>query len=183
MLESILNSQIIHAFWLFLPAGIANMTPPITNKIPRLNRWNTPLDLGVTWHGKRLLGGNKTWRGVVCGTFAAALTCLVQIYMLLQADTTLNTAIFALAAGTLLGIGALLGDAFESFLKRQANIASGNAWFPFDQLDYIAGGLLVSYPLFRPPLELIVWIVLIYFGLHLLVSYIGYLLGFKDKAI
>lgn len=171
------------AFWVFLPAGVANMTPPITNKIPGLNKWNTPLDLGMTWRGKRLLGANKTWRGVICGTVAAAITCLVQILVLLQENITLNHAIFALAAGTMLGIGALLGDALESFLKRQANIPSGNAWFPFDQLDYIAGGLIISYPLLMLPKELMLWIVFIYFGLHLAVSYIGYLIGFKDKAI
>lgn len=171
------------ALWVFLPAGIANMTPPITNKIPLLNRWNTPLDLGGTWRKKRLLGDNKTWRGVICGTVAAAITYLLQMYILLGSNITSSIVIFALAAGTLLGIGALLGDAFESFLKRQANIPSGEAWFPFDQLDYIVGGLLISYPYLRLPLDIMGWIVLIYFGLHVAVSYLGYRLGFKNKPI
>src|SRR5688572_26202428 len=69
---------LVWAFWIFLPAGIANMSPVLANKIPQLNRWKTPFDLHLKWHGSRLLGDNKTWRGVVFGTAMAVLTILLQ---------------------------------------------------------------------------------------------------------
>ncbi len=182
-MDRLFGSDIFWAFWFFLPAGIANMTPPLTNKIPWLKQWNAPLDLGGTFRGKRLLGNNKTWRGLWSGTVAASVTCFVQVNIVTRGNLTLSTAIISLIAGSILGFGALMGDVVESFFKRRVGIKSGKSWFPFDQLDYIVGGLILIYPFVRLPLVMVLWIVVIYFGLHLLVSYIGYQLGFKDTAI
>jgi CDP-2,3-bis-(O-geranylgeranyl)-sn-glycerol synthase len=167
------------AFWFFLPAGVANMAPVLANKIPLLNHWNTPLDFGLTWHQKRLLGANKTWRGVLFGTLLAGATGLV-VYTFIFGDGN-AFAVFWFTA--VMGFGALLGDALGSFLKRRLNIVPGRSWFPFDQLDYIIGGLLFIYPFTHLPISIILTIVLLYFGLHLLISYVGYLLGLKPKPI
>jgi CDP-2,3-bis-(O-geranylgeranyl)-sn-glycerol synthase len=172
----------IDAFWFFLPAGIANMTPPLANKIPGLKNWKTPLDFGKRWRGKQLFGSNKTWRGVITGMVMAGLVAMLQYSFGPHAITSSSLIISALL-GMIMGVGALLGDAVESFFKRQIGIKPGNSWFPFDQLDYIVGGLLAIYPFVRPPFILMIWIVGVYFGLHLIVSYIGYLLKFKDKPI
>jgi CDP-2,3-bis-(O-geranylgeranyl)-sn-glycerol synthase len=85
--------------------------------------------------------------------------------------------------GLSLGFGALLGDAIESFFKRQIGIPSGNSWLVFDQIDYVVGAILFSLPFVQ--LHTIDYIIVIatYFSLHFVVSYIGYLLGFKDKPI
>jgi CDP-2,3-bis-(O-geranylgeranyl)-sn-glycerol synthase len=82
-----------------------------------------------------------------------------------------------------MGAGALIGDALESFFKRRAHVKPGHSWFPFDQLDYIVGGLVFLYPFARPSFAVVLWILFLYFGLHLIVSYIGYKLGFKNKPI
>ena len=79
--------------------------------------------------------------------------------------------------------GALIGDAVESYFKRQRRIPSGQPWFPFDQTDYIIGGLLFSMPFAVLPVWLILWVFGLYFGLHLLSSYIGYRLGLKELPI
>lgn len=186
--------ELLLALWYFLPAGMANVAPVFANKIPLLNRWKTPVDFGKTYRGKRVTGDNKSWRGVVFGIFIALITIWVQREIALPRAA--ESEFFAEAAqlmnfgspdfwllGFLLGFGALAGDAFESFLKRQQGISSGQRWFPFDQLDYIIGGLLLSSlyaPLTLPGylLVLILW-----FGIHLVATYIGYLVGLRDQPI
>jgi CDP-2,3-bis-(O-geranylgeranyl)-sn-glycerol synthase len=171
------------AFWFFLPAGIANVAPVFANKIPILNRWQTPLDLGKTYKGQRILGDNKTWRGLVFGTLMAGITypfVLLAVYGLNpEPDKMVVTAFI----GGLIGLGALTGDAVESFFKRRRGIRPGNSWFPFDQTDYIIGGLLLVYPLVQPPFKFMTVIFMLYFSLHLVGSYIGFLVGLKEKPI
>jgi len=83
----------------------------------------------------------------------------------------------------LFAIGALGGDAIESFFKRQRNIKSGGSWVPFDQLDYIIGSVLVSlFFVILTPMQY-VWIFIVWFILHLLASYLGYLVGLKKDPI
>ncbi len=188
MFDAFFSSQLAHAFWLFLPAGIANMTPPIVNKIPLLNSWKTPIDLGKTVHGQRILGDNKTWRGLVYGTITGGISAIIiNNYWQGFVDYAQNTPFWpagsAFVIGCALGAGALIGDAVESYFKRRARVPAGNSWFPFDQIDYIVGGLIISLPFTNWQVSTALYILGLFFGLHLLVSYIGYLLGFKDKAI
>jgi CDP-2,3-bis-(O-geranylgeranyl)-sn-glycerol synthase len=170
---------VAQAFLLFLPAGIANMTPVLANKVPVLNRWNTPMDFGRTWRGMRILGDHKTWRGLVAGVFCGALVALIALPPLFK-DASVG---WIIGLGFALGLGALVGDAVESFFKRQLGRPSGTAWFPFDQLDYIVGGLLFALPIYVPSFALVAGIIGLYFGLHLLMSYLGYLTGFKKDPI
>lgn len=169
----------MYALLFFLPAGIANMTPVFANRIPGLNKWKTPLDFGKSYRGKRIFGANKTWRGLVAGTIAGTLTGFLLYGPFFAED---NTVTFLLICAAM-SAGALVGDAVESFFKRQRGIPSGEAWFPFDQTDYIIGGLLFTLPFGLLPLWLVLWVFGIYFGLHLLSSYIGYLVGLKPKPI
>jgi CDP-2,3-bis-(O-geranylgeranyl)-sn-glycerol synthase len=167
----------------FLPAGIANMSPIFANKIPGLRRWNTPMDLGKSFRGKRLLGDNKRIRGLAFGTVLATCTGPLIALIITSFELSMSGILLVAAASGLMGCGALLGDAMESFFKRQRGIKSGESWFPFDQIDYIIGGLLVSYPLVRWPVTTMCYIFVAYFGLHIIASYIGYLLKLKDKPI
>lgn len=171
------------AFFLFLPAGIANMTPVLANKIPGLNRWQTPLDFGRTYRGKRIFGDHKTWRGLLTGVVCAGLVAVflswISVDHYIPADIGLQQFIF----GAWIGLGALLGDAIESFFKRQIGVPSGHSWFPFDQIDYIIGAIVFSLVFVREPLQIYVATFGIFFGLHLLSSYLGYLLKLKDKPI
>src|ERR1041385_2038781 len=63
----------LRALWLFLPCYMANMTPVAAARI--FPAWSAPLDGGRNAaDGRRLLGGNKTWRGIVSGCAVAATT-------------------------------------------------------------------------------------------------------------
>lgn len=180
---------LVFALWFFLPAGLANGSPVVVNKIPFINQFKTPLDFGKIYKGKRIFGQNKTWRGLIGGVITASLTLLIQILMFdnsiwLQNNITmLDYSTVTLWLGPLLGAGALLGDAIESFFKRQFNVASGEPWFPFDQIDYIIGGILLSSLVTTLPGYVNVTILLVWFGMHLIWSYIGFVLGLKDKPI
>lgn len=169
-------------FWFFLPAGIANMAPIFAVHMPLLRHWNTPLDFGKSFHGKRIFGDNKTWRGLVFGVFCAIVFGLFQYRVI--AYSAESTSFIILASG-LLGFGALAGDAIASFFKRQRNIPAGYSWIPVDQTDYIIGGLIMVYPLIPKQLTLTIALmtVAMYMLLHVAVSYFGYLLGLKKKPI
>lgn len=169
-------SILFTSFWYFLPAGIANLVPPLASHLPILKHWATPLDLNHTYKGIRIFGGHKTIRGFVVGLICGTLTCLIQAQII---PVSYNPVML----GFLLSFGALGGDAVKSFFKRRTAIEPGKTWFPFDQLDYIIGGLLVSSFYYIPPLSIYLGIFLLYFGLHLLFSYIGFLLHLKPQPI
>lgn len=161
----------LYALLFFLPAGVANMTPIFASRLPGLRNWQAPIDLGKSYRGKRIFGPHKTWRGLISGTLMGTIIGV----LLLSSDN--------LWVAASMSAGALIGDAVESFFKRQRGIESGKAWFPFDQTDYIVGGLLFTLPFGVPPLWLVLWIFALYFGLHLISSYLGYKLGFKKSPI
>mgnify|MGYP000907631791 CR=1 FL=1 len=170
--------DILFALLFFLPAGVANAAPPVGNKIPFLNRWKTPLDFGNKIGKQYVLGKNKTWRGLVFGTFLGGVSAWL-LYPHLSSNTGNTTEHFLI--GCFIGFGALFGDAVESFFKRRMGIASGKAWLGFDQLDYVVGGILFSLPFIRLQLVDYAAIIAVFFVLHFVVSYIGFLLGIKEN--
>lgn len=176
-------SDFLYAVIFFLPAGIANMTPVLANKIPVFNRWRAPMDFGRSFRGQRVFGANKTWRGLVYGAVLGGLVGAVVFQVWPSVFETFKISANPFLVGALLGAGALVGDAVESFFKRQNGVKPGESWFPFDQTDYIIGGLLFVWPLASLTLQTAGIIFISYFGLHVIVSYIGYLLKFKDKPI
>jgi CDP-2,3-bis-(O-geranylgeranyl)-sn-glycerol synthase len=162
----------------------------VAAKIPYLRAWNTPVDGGATFRGKPLLGKNKTWRGFLFGVAAGTLTAwvLYQLYVLNTESlpfirTDLYMSVNPVLFGILSSIGALAGDAVESFAKRQLSIPSGSTWFPFDQLDYIAGGIVLTFWFAPLPFSLYLLAFVVAFLSHLGASYIGYSIGIKEKPI
>lgn len=181
--------DILAVIWLFLGAGFANAAPVFAKKIPIFKDWKTPLDFGKTFQGKPVFGKNKTWRGLIFGIVVATVTIMLQklVLKILNTDIVLAGQSFlalpTLILGFALGFGALAGDAIESFFKRQFDIAPGRSWFPFDQIDYIIGAILCTLPVIR--FEWIQYLSLfaVGFAVHLIASYIGFLLKLKDSPI
>lgn len=182
--------MILFALWFFLPAGLANAAPVFANKIPGYNKWNTPLDFGLKFRGKRIFGDNKTWRGLMFGIVLATVTLGLQVYAFNHfgwaQDIAININYFILPVyilGPLFAIGALGGDALESFFKRQRGIPSGESWFPFDQLDYIIGGLVTSFLIIELTLEEYLAVIVVWFCVHIIATFIGYAIGLRDAKI
>lgn len=182
--------EIVFALWFFLPAGFANATPIFVAKLPGLRSWNAPMDGGREFRGKRVLGAHKTWRGLVTGIIIATVTLWVQQVLVAHfgwARTLTSKVDYVtlptLLVGPLFAVGALGGDAIESFFKRQRGVAPGHGWFPFDQTDYIIGGALTTAPFVHLTFLDYLWLLLIWLGMHLISSYLGYLVGLKERPI
>lgn len=175
----------IFAILFFLPAGLANIAPILANKVPLLNRWKTPIDLGLEVRGKRMLGPNKSWRGLLTGTLAGGLLGALVYPHLINSSQNIGstTAPEHFIIGATIGFGALLGDAIESFFKRQKGIKSGSSWLLFDQLDYVFGAIIFSMIFVRLELAHYLAVIAFYFLGHLVMTYLGYLLKLKDKPI
>lgn len=181
--------KILSLVWLFLPAGIANMAPIFASKIPWLSTFNFPLDFNLKIGGKRILGDHKTIRGLIAGILLGIAAVYVQKQLFLSYEILQTVSLLhypeqnTLLLGTLLGAGALIGDAIKSFFKRRFNITSGKSWFPFDQIDYIIGAAIFVSPLIVLSMLEYIQAIIIFFILHVLVTYVGYLLKFKKDPI
>lgn len=194
---------VVQALWVFLPAYVANMTPVITAKL--FPKWSAPMDGGrVHRDGRRLMGPGKTWRGLVTGAVAAALTAWIQSQTRPASwDVTTfgaqSGAWAPVALGTALGLGTGAGDAIKSYFKRRKDRPRGAPWIPFDQLDFVIGGLTFAAAaasilywsnatpthwftdtLLGDQWPVIAILVLVTPILHLAVNVIGYSLRLKD---
>ncbi|MGK0362163.1 MAG: hypothetical protein ACI9U2_004483, partial [Bradymonadia bacterium] len=125
--------MIADALWTVVPVIVGGLTHVVAihlNALPRLALM--PIDGGRTHNGVRLFGDNKTWRGVVVMTLACAFWGAVQgvgatagwwAPPALLVEGGLNAG----AWGALLGLGYILGELPNSYLKRQNGIAPGAA--------------------------------------------------------
>lgn len=178
------------AMWFFIPAGIANMAPVFAARAPNFIHLNAPLDGGKTWRGRRIFGDNKTWRGLVAGVLTGIVVIWVQTYALrFMPDLheylkPLDYSTFSITlVGALLGLGAILGDAVESFFKRQKGIAAGSTWLPFDQIDFVIGAALLTMPVVWLGGWHYVWAVVAYFVFHVISTYIAWKIGMKKTPL
>ncbi len=181
---------IIFALWFFLPAGVANVVPIFAAKLSPLQQFDAPMDFGKSWRGKRIFGAHKTWRGLIAGIIFATVALAMQQYLVRElgwfshfSDRVDYTTLPTLVVGPLFAIGALGGDALESFFKRQFDIKPGDGWFPFDQTDYIIGGAIATLPFVNLSLLQYLWLLLIWVLIHIASTVIGYFFGLKDKPI
>lgn len=175
---------ILQALYFFLPAYLANIAPVIVAKIFG-HTFETPIDFHRSWRGHRIFGDHKTWRGLIAGVLVGGLVGYLQsvwYYSFIGYSLSITDYVNpnGILLGCLLGFGALAGDAIKSFFKRRRNLPPGATWPPFDQLDFVIGGLLATAFIVRIPILIIILIVVITPALHLLTNKIGYKLGLKS---
>lgn len=181
--------DLLFTIWFFYPAIIANMSPIFANNIAVLEKFTQPIDMGKKYRGKRLLGDNKTYRGLASGVVSGFLVAVIQ--MLLYHNFSWIQSISGsivdysspkvLLIGTILGLGALLGDSIKSFFKRQIGIASGRGWFPFDQTDSIFGAILFIAPIVTLPTKFYIIALIVALVAHPIINIIGWLLKLKPR--
>jgi CDP-2,3-bis-(O-geranylgeranyl)-sn-glycerol synthase len=146
---------LLQALYFFGPAYVANMSPVLVRgHFAALAR---PIDGGLTFRGRQLLGDHKTWRGILAGAVSGVVVCELQALVfeagLLRPLASVDYgAVSPALLGFLLGVGTGVGDAVKSFFKRQVGIAPGASWIGFDQLDFLAGAYVFVAPLYAPPL-------------------------------
>jgi CDP-2,3-bis-(O-geranylgeranyl)-sn-glycerol synthase len=181
--------ELIFVWWFFAPSGVANVAAFFSGKNKHLKRLAYPIDCGVKLRGRRFLGDHKTVGGFVFGILASIAIVYLQIFLfqnfafvrdMVEIDySSVNPIIF----GFLSGFGALFGDSVKSFFKRQANIQPGKSWVPFDQIDYILGGILFTSFYIRLSLEQYIMLFFVWFLLHPATTLLGYIFKIREEPL
>jgi CDP-2,3-bis-(O-geranylgeranyl)-sn-glycerol synthase len=182
-------SAIFFSLWFFAPAGVANLAAFASGKIKFFRKYNFPVDCYLKFRGKRLLGNHKTVRGFVAAILAGIIVCALEVaaystsFVIRELVPIDYYTVDPVILGALLGFGALFGDSVKSFFKRQKGLQPGRSWFPFDQVDYIVGGIIFSLFYLQLLLYYYLLICFVWFLIHPLVTFIGFLLKLRRKPI
>jgi len=168
--------------YLGLPAAVANMSAPLAKFL--LAKFTlSPVDGGLKFRGRPILGAHKTWGGtflgILGGMLAAYIQCAIDPYFgILSLVDYSNWALI----GFLLGTGALAGDMGKSFLKRQFNIKPGQTWVPFDELDFVFGAIIFLSPVYFPGwLNFLLLLALAFIG-HIIINLIAFYFNVRKKS-
>jgi len=181
------------AAWVFLPvvgAFLAHAPVLRFDLLPGLAR---PTDAGATLRGRRLLGANKTWRGVIVmagGVVVAALLLARTPWFWSRLPPDIR-ATGPLPYGLLLALGTVVAELPNSFLKRQLDIAPGSQRWSlggallslYDQGDFVLGVWLALAPIWL----MTPWQAVTAFAcvatIHLAVSVLGYAIGARRTIL
>jgi len=168
--------ELAYALWFILPAYIANAFPVIFGGGPAI-------DMGKKFSdGKPIFGSHKTFRGFIAGLIAGILTSIGQT-VALQYNPLSDFVLpfqFNVLIGSMIALGALVGDLIHSFIKRRMGLVEGSPLPVADQLDFVLGAILFSLPVSASPrLLTIILVIVITPPTHLLTNFIAYLLGVK----
>lgn len=193
--------------WIVFPAYLANaVAVPVTRKLHKLHY----IDGGRMFLGQRLFGDGKTVEGfvlasaigIIGGIVQVALSPLFQSVSLRWLDVYqtiivqrsqvvyyVSENMAAISRALLYPVGAMAGDLLGSFIKRRLRIPRGAKAPLLDQLDFIAGVILVTLPftfagwsfLQLDPMYVVLIIVLTP-AIHLAVNKLAFRLRIKDVA-
>lgn len=165
-----------------LPAILANIAPVV---MKRVNFLNYPLDFNKSLGNERVLGSNKTFRGLFFGVLFAMIVMNIQylVYRFTGFDFTVYSyeEVNYQFLGFLMGLGVIVGDLVKSFVKRRLKIDPGKSFIPWDQIDCVLGGLLLGRIAWDFPISYGILIIVVTFFMHILARYIGYFLGLCEK--
>ncbi len=115
--------------------------------------------------------------------FTGALIFWLQKYFYLNGFERLaiiDYGDFSVLVGVLMGAGVILGDLVKSYYKRKNNLKPGQPWLVWDQIDFVFGGLLLSFFVYIPRVEVIAVLLIASPILHIAANHIGYWLKIQD---
>jgi CDP-diglyceride synthetase len=152
-----------------------------------------PLDGGARFRGRRLFGDNKTWRGAIVITAGALVATLLLSnwdWWWARLPQDLRDA-GALPYGLLLGLGVVVGELPNSFLKRQLDIAPGTQRRTaggvllsiYDQADFVLAVWLLLLPLWVMAPWQAAFVFAVVALVHLAINVIGYAIGARTSMI
>ncbi len=149
---------------LLLLVMVANAAPLLAARL--LHRYSYPLDGGSHFlDGRPLFGSSKTVRGIAA---AVIMTPLVSVALGPGWQT-----------GLVIGLFAMLGDLFSSFIKRRLGMASGARAPGLDQIPESLFPLLACRTMMELPAFQILLLVLLFITGGLLLSKLAFHLGLR----
>lgn len=163
--------SVADAILFVLPAYIAN-------SIPVLLGGGKPIDLNLKFFdGKPIFGESKTIRGAAMAIIFAVILSILIEFLGPFGDLTAQ---MGWRVGMLLGIGAVSGDLFGSFIKRRMGMGSGKSFPVLDQDGFVFFALLFAAPLASIPLWYWAAILMATPFVHLSFNFLAYKLKWKD---
>lgn len=178
--------MIIELIYFLLPAAIANMMPVfMKNKMFYLKY---PLDFNKKIKEKRILGDNKTFRGLIAAVIGSVITVYIQLILYdFKFFRNISLVDYSqtgfLIFGFLIGFSVIFGDAVSSFIKRRLNIKSGESLLVIDQINGILGLGLIVFPIYLKSIKIFFYLTLIWIIGHFILKYLGYLFKIDNKKI
>src|SRR3954449_13142235 len=145
------------ALWVFVPVlGAPALHAPVLT-FDLLKGLKRPLDFGATLGGRRVFGDNKTWRGAIVmllGVVAAAALLSLWPWYWQRLRYGIQDA-GPWVYGMLLGLGVVVGELPNSFLKRRIGIppgaqrktAGGVLLSVYDQADFVLAIWVLLLPI------------------------------------
>jgi CDP-2,3-bis-(O-geranylgeranyl)-sn-glycerol synthase len=125
---------LVEALKFIFPAYCANGTPVLAGGGAKMDFGKNFID------GKRVFGNNKTFRGFFFGWAVGFAVGLME-------GLVFGFENFPVLFALLIPLGALLGDLTGAFIKRRLNIAPGGLLPIVDQVDFVVGAVVFSFPL------------------------------------
>ncbi|MGZ3420316.1 MAG: CDP-archaeol synthase [Polyangiales bacterium] len=181
---------VLQALYLFAPLLVSAAVSALVLRFDWLRFLAKPIDGGASWKGKRVLGDGKTWRGVAVAVGTSIAVVALQRRIVAPGLEVIDyRAESPVLVGGALGLGAMLGELPNSFVKRRIGIPRGKTargplaivFWLWDQLDL----LTTTWPLlaffFHPTVAIVVASVAIALVLHPAIAWIGYLLGARSS--
>ena len=169
-------------------------------KSPFMNVLKKPIDFKmILKDNERMFGENKTWKGFFGMIVFTSVFVLIHWFLANNIDFIRNTSlityqdyhnpVLVILFGVLLGLGYVLFELPNSFMKRRLKISSGNTvmglkgfFFIFiDQFDSVLGSGIFMLFFYRPTLP--VFIIIIAGGTmaHYLVNVFLFLIKIKHR--
>lgn len=174
---------VLSTVYFYLPGGLANIGAVVAKFVPFFREIKTPVDMGISFRGRRLIGDHKTIGnalfGVILGTFTGVIKYLyfdnfLTDFLLLRLSFWQN-----LAMSLLMSFGAVSGDLIKSIVKRQIGISAHKAWIPFDEIDHTTMSMLLVKVFFGISWQIVIVTILIVSLLHFISNFVGYVLKIK----
>lgn len=146
---------------------IANGAPIILRALMG-RRLDVAIDFGYRLADNNpLFGSSKTWRGVIA---AVIFTSIVAVLIGYPASTGAQIALYA-----------VLGDVFSSFIKRRLGMAASSMAPLLDQVPESLLPAVMLMDTFEMDIQSIIILVCVFIIMELLLSYIFFKLGIRNR--
>ena len=179
-----------YALFLIAAMSVAGLLHSAWLRSPLSRPLAIPIDGGRTWRGRRIFGDNKTIRGFVAIVPGAALSFAALSLVFTPAQWQFTLIEYAML-GAVAGLGFMLGELPNSFVKRQLGIVPGETprsstaiviTSIADRIDSILGMLIAVSLTVPTPWATWGWMLLLGPAIHLSFSVLLFKLGVKRRA-